>query len=76
MVLSEVVIFENQTNKVLHLIRHFPEIYEYSKESDTHRCVLTEQITLFYRVKKEAEKVELLVFWDNRRDPEDLDLKV
>jgi plasmid stabilization system protein ParE len=70
---SELETFENHTEKVLHLIRHFPEIYEYSSESDTHRCVLTEQITLFYRVKNESETVELLVFWDNRRNPDDLE---
>lgn len=72
---SELETFEDHAKKVLHLIRYFPEIYEYSKESDTHRCVLTEQVTLFYRVKKESEEVELLIFWDNRRDPNELNLE-
>gem|GEM_PF-6586297 len=49
-------------------------IYEYSEQSDTHRCVLFSQISLFYQVQKQTKEVELLLFWDNRQDPENLRL--
>jgi len=67
---SEVKSFETHVNQVLELVRQFPEIYEYSDQSNAHRCVLSKQVSLFYRIEKEAETIELISFFDNRQDPE------
>jgi len=41
-------------------------------ESDTYKCVVLKQVSLFYRVK--TNSIELLVFWDNRQEPSKLRL--
>lgn len=68
--ISEVKSFETHVNQVLELVRKFPEIYEYSDYSNAHRCVLSKQVSLFYRIEKEAEIIELISFFDNRQNPE------
>lgn len=55
---------ENWTHKELEAN---PLLYPYSKESDTHKCVVVKQVSLFYRVRN--NDIELLVFWDTRQDP-------
>ncbi|MFH5885693.1 type II toxin-antitoxin system RelE/ParE family toxin [Halalkalibaculum sp. DA3122] len=71
---TELIEFEAHVSEVLQLIAQFPMIYEYSEQSDTHRCVLFSQVSLFYQVKKQTTEVELLLFWDNRQDPENLQI--
>lgn len=71
---KEVETFFERTESVLNSIRQHPALFEYSPKSNTHRCVLTEQITLFYRVKSPEQTIELLVFWDTRQDPDKLNL--
>lgn len=72
---AELKAFEELVREVLQLIGQFPEIYEYSEESDTHRCVLSPQVSLYYQVKESPQEIELLVFWDNRQDPDNLSLR-
>lgn len=64
---AEVISFRNHVSEILGLIREYLEIYEYSGRNDTHRCVLTDQVSLYYQVKESQEVVELLVFWDTVR---------
>src|SRR5690554_5528230 len=66
----EIKIFVMRTSQVINLIVQNPSLFQYSTKSDTYRCVITKQITLFYRVK--GNRIELLTFWGNRKDPEDL----
>lgn len=53
---KELKSFVSRTKEVLALISRNPKIYPYSKQSDTHRCVLTKQVSLIYRIK--ATQVE------------------
>ncbi len=64
---KELIAFINRTEKVISHICENPKLYPYSKESDTHKCVVVKQVSLFYRRK--AKTIELLMFWDNRQDP-------
>lgn len=72
---KEIETFSERTVSVLNGIRQNPSLYEYSEKSDTHRCVLTNQITSFYRVKSPEQNIELLVFWDTRQDPDRLNVR-
>lgn len=65
--IKEIEAFINRTEEVVSFICNNPLLYPYSRESDTHRCVLLKQVSLFYRIK--TNYIELLVFWDNRQDP-------
>ncbi len=64
---KELSAFINRTEEAIGHICDNPQLYPYSKESDTHKCVLVKQVTLFYR--KQGSAIELLVFWDSRQDP-------
>lgn len=64
---KELEAFINRTEEAIGHISDNPLLYPYSKESDTHKCVLVKQVSLFYR--KRSSVIELLVFWDNRQDP-------
>ena len=64
---KELETFIDRTEEVISHIHNNPLLYPYSIESDTHKCVVVKQVSLFYRVKTDV--IELLVFWDNRQDP-------
>ena len=63
----EIENFVDRTEEALTHISQNPLLYQHSKESDAYRCVLVKQVSLFYRIK--SDRVELLIFWDNRQDP-------
>jgi plasmid stabilization system protein ParE len=67
---NELEAFIDRTEEIINLICDNPLLYPYSSNSDTHRCVVVKQISLFYRIK--TTNIELLVFWDNRQDPSKL----
>jgi plasmid stabilization system protein ParE len=69
---KEVNNFINRTEEVLAFIAANPSQYIRSVNADIHRCVLVKQVSLFYRVK--SDKIEILLFWDNRQDPAKLKL--
>lgn len=64
---KEIDAFISRTEEVIDHICKNPLLFPYSKESDTHKCVVVKQVSLFYRTK--ADAIELLIFWDNRQDP-------
>jgi len=68
--IKELEAFINRTEEAIKHISQNPLLYPYSTESDTHRCVIVKQVSLFYR--KNQTHVELLVFWDSRQDPSNL----
>ncbi len=68
---QEVTSFISRTDKTLQLISANPRLFVSSaKKPAVHRCVLTSQISLYYRINN--QNIELLRFWDNRMDPEKL----
>lgn len=69
---KEIRFFMLRTNEVIKHITTTPLLYPYSKESDTRKCVVVKQVSLFYRLKE--LQVEILMFWDNRQNPSNLSL--
>jgi plasmid stabilization system protein ParE len=69
---KEIQAFVNRTEEILDLIKTRPSLFQYSKSSDTYRCVLVKQVSLFYRTRPSTNRIELLLFWDNRQNPEKL----
>ncbi|RMD98606.1 MAG: type II toxin-antitoxin system RelE/ParE family toxin [Bacteroidetes bacterium] len=48
-----------------------PKIFPASpKRPDIHRAIISKQTSLYYRLEK--QEVQLLHFWDNRKDPDAL----
>ena len=65
--IKELEAFVKRTEEVISHIYKNPSLYPYSESSDTHKCVVVKQVTLFYRVT--GESIQLLVFWDSRQNP-------
>lgn len=62
--------FTNEVESVITNITLTPAMFEASsKYSNVRRGYITEHNTLFYKVKPRTKEIELLVFWDNRKDP-------
>lgn len=69
---KEVSDFIDRVEEVLHLISKHPKIFRYLPGQDAYRCVIVKPVSLFYRLRN--GQVELLTFWDNRMDPEKLNI--
>ena len=67
---NELEAFIDRTEEVITHICNNPLLYPYSVKGNAHKCVVVKQISLFYIVRDDI--IELLVFWDNRQDPDKL----
>jgi plasmid stabilization system protein ParE len=63
---KEVNTFIKRTKKALQHLSNNPLLYPFSNQSNTHKCVVAKQVTLFYTI--EQKEIQLLIFWDNRQD--------
>lgn len=54
------------------LISENPNIGSPSEIDDVKYVLIDKNFSLYYRVNKDV--IEILAFWDNRRDPENLDI--
>jgi plasmid stabilization system protein ParE len=43
-----------------------------SKFNNIYKCVVTQQTTLYYRIKAEQEEIEIITIFDTRQDPDQL----
>ncbi len=69
--LKAVLNFIEKTDKVIGYISERPDIFPVlSVRSGIHKGFVTEHTSLFYRVSN--EEVQILHFWDNRKDPDTL----
>ena len=69
----EIQNFVDKTEKVLNLIVIDPEMFEASrKKKIVRKGLITRHNTLYYRIKIRKQEIELITFWDNRKNPEKL----
>jgi hypothetical protein len=69
---KEVFAFVTRTEEAINHICENPLLFPYSKKSNTHKCVIVKQVSLFYETY--GHTINLLIFWDNRQDPAKLKL--
>jgi plasmid stabilization system protein ParE len=69
---KEIEKFIDRTDEVINFISQNPEQYFYSKKKNSYRAVVTKHVSLYYKIQ--STEIELLIFWDNRQDPEKLKL--
>jgi plasmid stabilization system protein ParE len=61
--------FQEQLNRFMENLSRFPGICPKMEEfPNLHRCVVTQQNSLVYRVNDDA--IEVVTVFDNRQDPE------
>ena len=61
-----------KTEKELQLISTIPKAFPMSKKKQIHQCIITRQITLFYKIHQ--HKISLITFFDTRQHPNKLNL--
>jgi plasmid stabilization system protein ParE len=71
---KELYNFIIEVEKLLTQIAENPEMFqESSKKKNIRKGFITKHNALYYRVKPRKKELQLLVFWDNRQNPEKLD---
>ena len=72
---KEIQNFINEVDSLIDQIKQNPEMFEESrKKKNVRKGFVTKHNTLYYRVRPRKKELQLLLFWDNRQDPEDLAL--
>jgi plasmid stabilization system protein ParE len=60
-----ILLVDNHLKKmVLH-----PEIGKINKRKKIYCLVISEQTSLYYRINKSQKQIELILFWNNKKDP-------
>jgi plasmid stabilization system protein ParE len=71
---KEIKNFISKVDQLLNQIEQNPEMFEESAtKKNIRKGFISRYYTLYYRVKPRSKEVQLLVFWDNRMNPEKLD---
>ncbi|MES2112977.1 MAG: type II toxin-antitoxin system RelE/ParE family toxin [Bacteroidota bacterium] len=67
---KEILNFTARVNEYLKTLRTQPLMFRKStKLKNTHIGVIIKQVSLVYRIKPKSQKIELIAFIDNRRNP-------
>lgn len=69
--LKQVNIFEELVEKEISRLSINPEIGTL-KNNNLFSLIISKQTALIYRIKKENKSIELILFWNNLKNPEDL----
>jgi hypothetical protein len=68
----EVQKFENLVDEFLKTLTLKPEMGKYSTKYNCHSIVISRQTTLFYKILKDKNQLDLILFWNNTKNPTDL----
>lgn len=64
-----VINFANDVERIIKDISNYPYMFEASgKYANIRKGLITQHNTLFYKVKPQKKIIEILLFWDNRKD--------
>ncbi len=70
--LKEVKKFTLLVNSKLEVLKTGKLEGRISKRSQIRSVVVSKQTTLFFDINKKENRIELLLFWNNKRDPKEL----
>ena len=70
--IKEVQNFINLVFENLKRLEENPRIGNYSSISGIHSLVISKQTTLYYSFDESKRVIDLHVFWNNQKNPEDL----
>jgi len=66
----EIAEFIRKTNRTIHLISDYPEMFKSSSKRNIRVANITTQVNLFYKISRPQHTIFLLSFWDNRQNPD------
>ena len=67
---KEIQNFVDITESVIRQLQKNPAMFKRSKKKNIHIGLISKHTSLFYRVT--PNEIQLLTFWDNRRNPSQL----
>lgn len=72
---NEMIQFAKRTEIVIRAIKKNPDIFVHSgRHQDIHRAFIDKNNSLFYQVDNANQRIYLLSFFDNRQDPQQLNI--
>jgi plasmid stabilization system protein ParE len=66
---KEVVAFIQKTEHVIELVSNQPYLFPLSKKRTIRKALITKHNSLFYKIDKTINRLILISFWDNRKNP-------
>ncbi len=69
---DEVQKFQNLVSDNLMRLSENPSIGEFSKKFGVYRIVISKQTSLYYSFNEKLRVIDLHIFWNNLKNPEDL----
>jgi plasmid stabilization system protein ParE len=70
--LKEVLIFQELVNQNLERLLKNPKIGVYKNNLKVYSIVISKQTTLFYNFDESTKTIDLYAFWNNYKNPSDL----
>lgn len=68
----EVQKFEDLVYDFLATLSKTPEIGIYNSEHNCYSLVISKQTTLYYKIIEDKSQIDLILFWNNKQNPNDL----
>lgn len=69
---TEVQKFEDLVYDFLEILSKNPKIGIYKPQNNCYSLVISKQTTLFYKIIKDKFQIDLILFWNNKQNPDDL----
>lgn len=66
---KEIRNFVMETEHVIHLISVNPHLFRSSEKENIFEAIITKHNLLLYQINQEIKSIELLSFFDTRKDP-------
>lgn len=68
----EVQKFEDLFYDFLETLSKTPEIGIYKSQNNCYSLVISRQTTLYYKIIEDKSQMDLILFWNNKQNPDDL----
>ncbi|MCR4029430.1 MULTISPECIES: type II toxin-antitoxin system RelE/ParE family toxin [Flavobacterium] len=69
---SKGTLFSNKTISIIEIIAKNNDIGSKYKNTSYRKFLISNQVYLFYKIEKQT--LYIILFWDNKRNPVDLDI--
>ena len=69
---NQVIIFEYLVEIALNRLKINPLLVIYAKQFQLYFLVISKQTKLYYRINIKTQSIELILFWNNLKNPADL----
>ncbi len=69
---AEIQKFEDLVYDFLEIVSKKPKIGIYKPKNNCYSLVISKQTTLYYKIIEDKSQIDLILFWNNKQNPDDL----